>query len=91
VGSFGDAAKNALAKIADKLIDRGLDGIFNSLFGDGQSGGGGMLSQLLNGGNSGSVPRSNPLPIPAGPSWASCLVAAASPSGRCRCRRPSSM
>ncbi|RVD44216.1 hypothetical protein EN742_03015 [Mesorhizobium sp. M4A.F.Ca.ET.020.02.1.1] len=50
--SFKDAAVNALGKIADKLIDRGLDGIFNSIFGDGQTSGGGLLSQLL--GNSGS-------------------------------------
>jgi hypothetical protein len=52
--SFGDAARNALAKIADKLIDRGLDGIFNSLFG-GQSAGGGLLGGLLNFGNGGSA------------------------------------
>lgn len=51
-GSLEGAAVNALSKIADKLIDRGLDGIFNSLFG-GQSSGGGLLGDLLSG-NSGS-------------------------------------
>ncbi|ESY89018.1 hypothetical protein X739_00495 [Mesorhizobium sp. LNHC220B00] len=50
--SFGDAAKNALAKIADKLIDRGLDGIFNNLFGGDQAGGGGLLGSLFGGSNS---------------------------------------
>ncbi|PWJ93520.1 hypothetical protein C8D77_101199 [Mesorhizobium loti] len=52
--SFGDAAKNALAKIADKLIDRGLDGIFNSLFGGDQANGGGGLLGSLFGGNGSS-------------------------------------
>lgn len=58
--SFKDAAVNALGKIADKLIDRGLDGIFNSIFGDGQTGssGGGLLGQLLNPGNGGSSQQS---------------------------------
>ncbi|TGP28199.1 hypothetical protein EN875_032080 [Mesorhizobium sp. M2D.F.Ca.ET.232.01.1.1] len=53
--SFKDAAVNALGKIADKLIDRGLDGIFNSIFGGPQAGSGtGLLGQLLNFGNSGA-------------------------------------
>jgi hypothetical protein len=57
--SFKDAAVNALSKIADKLIDRGLDGIFNSIFGgEGQTSNGGLLGQLLNSGNSGSSQQS---------------------------------
>jgi hypothetical protein len=53
--SFATAATNALGKIADKLIDQGLDGIFNNLFG-GESAGGGTLGALLSGnsGQSGS-------------------------------------
>ncbi|TGT76708.1 MULTISPECIES: phage tail length tape measure family protein [unclassified Mesorhizobium] len=50
--SFSAAAVNALSKIADKLIDRGLDGIFNSIFGGDQAGSSpGLLGQLLNFGN----------------------------------------
>lgn len=50
--SFRDAAVNALGRIADKLIDRGLDGIFNSIFGGPQAGSGqGLVGQLLNLGN----------------------------------------
>ncbi|RWF66841.1 M15 family metallopeptidase [Mesorhizobium sp.] len=47
--SFKDAAVSALGKIADKLIDRGLDGIFNSIFGGPQAGSSqGLLGQLFN-------------------------------------------
>jgi hypothetical protein len=64
--SFKDAAVNALGKIADKLIDRGLDGIFNSLFGGDQaspnSGGGAvgkLFGSLFGGNNSPSTAPAN--------------------------------
>ncbi len=49
--SFKDAGINALSKLADKLIDRGTDGIFNALFG-GEKAGGGLLGDLLSGNGS---------------------------------------
>lgn len=48
--SFGDAALNALNKIADKLIDMAMDDLIGGLF---KGGGGGILSMLGLGGGSG--------------------------------------
>ncbi len=54
--SLGDAGVKALTKIADKLIDRGLDSTFSSIFGGGQGGSSpGLLGELFNFGNGGGA------------------------------------
>lgn len=49
--AFGNAAMNALNKIADKLISMAVDDLFNSAFGGSKKsgGGGGFLSRILSG------------------------------------------